>query len=113
MVANAPTSNSPQHHVEVTLAPTDYTPFSDADAPLPMPQLNIQDLRSVATDIKNTLSAAISDLRLDLQAMVGRMQKMYITGIHVYHRVYSHNQHLRDLQRHVEELDNRESKRPA
>lgn len=33
------------------------------------PPLNIQDLCSIADDIKDTLSAAISELRLDLRAL--------------------------------------------
>lgn len=38
--------------------------------------LCLDDLQAVAADIKNTLSAAISDLRLDIQATATRLEEV-------------------------------------
>lgn len=38
-----------------------------------LPQLSIQDLRAVATDIKDTISAAIAELHLNMRALNDRV----------------------------------------
>ncbi|XP_077310065.1 alpha-2-macroglobulin-like protein 1 [Lithobates pipiens] len=74
-------------------------------------------LRSVATDIKETLTAAltaaISDLRVDIQAISGRVQEVenvMATHSTVIRRscqaIDTHTLQLRDLNRHIEDLDN-------
>lgn len=45
-------------------------------------QLNLYDLRSVVADIKDTLSAVITDLRHDIQALASRFQEVEITSAH-------------------------------
>lgn len=106
--------NSLQQHDGAPLSPTDLLPVSVDSAQPIAPQLNIDDLRSIATDIKNALSSAISELSLDLQAMTGRIQKVEDNNIlqqraidRIDYRIDSHNRQLGDMQRHIEELDNR------
>lgn len=111
MVAPLPASTSPQHHIEITLSPTEQSPSTGSIHPTSTPQLNIQDLRAVANDIKDTLSAAIADLHLELQGIAGRVQEVenamavqYTAIKRVVYRVNSHTLQLHDLHRHVEEL---------
>lgn len=80
----------------------------------PHPPLNIQDLRTIAADIKDTLSAAISELRLDICALYDRVHEVEkVTERHVTvlrratHRIANHTLQLRDMNRHMEDLDNR------
>lgn len=40
------------------------------------PYLNIHDLRTIAADIKDTLSAAIADLRLDIHTLNNKVQEV-------------------------------------
>lgn len=61
-----------------------------------------------------TLSAAIADLRLDIRAIANRVQDVEkVSAQHgtvlrrVTQKVDTHTLQLRDLQRHVEDLDNR------
>lgn len=81
-------------------------------------QPSLQDLRSVATDIKETLTAAltaaITDLKIDIQLVAGRVQDIEkVTASHtsVLRRscqvLDTHTLQLRDLNRHMEDLDNR------
>lgn len=114
MAAPLPASSSPQQHVEIVLSPTVPSPASGMPHPTTSPPLCIQDLRAVAVDIKDTLSAAIADLRHELHAITGRVQKVenatmiQHTAIkRVAHKLDSHTLQLRDIQRHVVELDNR------
>lgn len=114
MVAPLSASPLPQHHIEITFSPTEPSPSPGVFHPTTTPQLSLQDLRAVATNIKDTLSAAILDLLLKLQAIAGRVQKVENATVvqhtaikRVAYRVDSHTLQLRDLQRHVEELDNR------
>lgn len=83
----------------------------------PQPPPSLHDLHSVATDIKNTLTAAltaaISDLKIDIQAITGRVHKVEkTTATHtsVLRRscqvIDTHTLQLSDLNRHVEDLDN-------
>lgn len=65
-------------------------------------------------DIKDTLSAAISDLRLDMQAMRSRLENVeettdrHDTVIHEAQQTLdAHSSQLRDLHRHLEDLENR------
>lgn len=78
------------------------------------PALCLDDLRSVASDIKNTLSAAISDLRADIQAIALRVEEVETTQARhdvslcqVQQLTESHAMHLREINRHMEDLDNR------
>lgn len=68
----------------------------------------------MAADIKDTLTAAIVDLRLDIHALADRVQDVEkVSAQHgtvlcrVTQKVDAHILQLRDLQRHVEDLDNR------
>lgn len=75
--------------------------------------ISLEDLRAVARDIKETISAAISDLHLDMQAVATRLEEVEeITDCHdtTIHKVQqtldAHTVQLRDLHRHLD-LDNR------
>lgn len=114
MASSPPASSSSLSHSEITLTPTD---VSNALHPQPLPshrQPSLQDLQTVATDIKDTLFSAITDLRHELQAITGRIQKVEDDAVRqtsqvktIHHKVDCHTLQLRDLQRHVEDLDNR------
>lgn len=65
-------------------------------------------------DIKNTLTAAIADLESELKAVASRLEHVesaamtHGTAIHqVQQTVNAHSQHLLDMHRHMEDLDNR------
>lgn len=80
----------------------------------PLPHLNINDLKTIAADIKDTLSAAISELRLDIHALTDRvravekMTERHDTQLQKTTRhVDTHTLQMRDMQRHLEDLDNR------
>lgn len=80
----------------------------------PQPHLNIHDLRAIATDIKDTLSAAISELRLDIRALNDRVQaaermaERQDTQLRrTIQHVDNHTHQMRDMQRHMADLDNR------
>lgn len=80
----------------------------------PTSAVSLADLHSVAMDIKNTLSAAISDICSDIQAIVLRVEKVKETQArhdaslcHVQQVTESHAIHLREINRHMEDLDNR------
>lgn len=45
-------------------------------------QPSLSDLRSIAVDIKDTMSAAITDLRHDIQALMGQVQEMEKNAAH-------------------------------
>ena len=73
-----------------------------------------RDLQSVALDIKHTLTAAISDLKTDLQAMGNRLKDveedthLQAAAIRQVQKTYDmHLPHMFELHRHVEDLDNR------
>lgn len=114
MASPLPASASAPEHNEILLTPTDRSTSSAEHGLTSYRPPNLQDLQAVATDIKDTLFSAISDLRHEIQAIAGRMhhvehataqQQIAVKKIH--HRVDSHTLQLRDLQRHVEDLDNR------
>ncbi|XP_077323137.1 uncharacterized protein LOC143956838 [Lithobates pipiens] len=76
--------------------------------------INMNDLRTIASDIKDTLSAAIAELRLDLKMLSDRMHTVEkVTESHELdirrstRKIDSHTLQLRDMQRHMEDLDNR------
>lgn len=78
------------------------------------PALNLDDVRNVASEIKSTLTAAISDLRSDIQAIALRVEEVEITQVrhdvsfcHVQQITESHAMHLREINGHMEDLDNR------
>lgn len=80
--------------------------------------LSLADLWTVVADIKNTLSAAISDLQLDIQAIVLRVEEVEETQAfhdallcHMQQVTETHAVHLRDINRHMEDLDNRGRRR--
>lgn len=71
-------------------------------------------LQNIASDIKNTLSAAIGDLRLDIQAVAVRLQRVEDTtsrqenAIAQVQQVSDHHSfQLREMNRHLEDLDKR------
>lgn len=83
-----------------------------SDNPQP-PSLNIHDLRAIATDIKDTLSAAIAELRVDIHTLTDRVLEVEKTTIKhdtvlrkVTRRIDTHTLQLRETQR-IEDLDNR------
>lgn len=69
-------------------------------------------------DIKNTLSAAISDLKNDMRAVASRLERVeysaltHETAIQKVQRTTSvHAHHLIEINRHLEDLDNRGRRR--
>lgn len=114
MASSPPASNATLPHSEITLTSTD---ASTAPQPQQLPshrQPSLHDLQTVAADIKDTLFSAITDLRRELQAITGRMQRVEDDAARQTHTVRKvqqtvdhHTMQLRDLQRHVEDLDNR------
>lgn len=112
--APLPASTPSQELTGILLTPTDpHTPHMENDG-TSLRQPSLRDLQAVAADIKDTLFSAISDLRHELQAISGRMQRVEedvaLQGSATkatHHKVNSHTMQLRDLQRHVEDLDNR------
>lgn len=78
------------------------------------PSLNINDLRAIAADIKDTLSAAIAELRMDIHTLNDRVLEVEkTTAKHAMvlrkatHRIDTHTLQLRETQRRIEDLDNR------
>lgn len=86
--------------------------------PQPPSFLSITDLQAVAMDIKSTLTAAISDLKADLRAVVSRLETVesvamtHRAAIQQVQQVFdTHAQHLIEMHRHIEDLDNRGRRR--
>lgn len=101
------------HHTVNNLTLTQQPSTSPEGNPLASQQPSLQDLRTIAADIKDTLSTAITDLRHEIQSIASRAQNMKYAAAHhrteirkIPHTVSTHTQQLRDLQRHVEDLDN-------
>lgn len=76
--------------------------------------VNMGALKLIASDIKDTLAAAIADLKLNLQTLCMRMDDLEETTtrhdaqIHqTLNTTSSHTIQLREMQRHLEDLDNR------
>lgn len=74
----------------------------------------MQDLRTILADIKDTLSSTISNLHLNIQALVGRVQEVQRTAAQqgstirqVTQTVDTHMLKLRDMHLYTEDLDNR------
>lgn len=89
------------------------TPAHSTEACAPQP-LCMQDRRSVAEDIKATLSSAITDLKRDIQAMAVRIDDLEeTTTLHdtaiqqLQASSHSKTTQLRDIHRHMKDLDNR------
>ena len=83
-----------------------------------LPHLSILDLKSVAADIKDTLSAAIAELRIDLRSLSDRVSRTEQTiDDHDMvlqkstRKIDDHTLQLRDVNRHLEDLDNRGRRR--
>lgn len=79
----------------------------------PQQHLSLHDLRTIAADIKDTLSEALSELRLDIHAKADRVHEVekvtapHDTVLHrVTHRIDTNTLQLTDLQHHMEDLDN-------
>lgn len=79
----------------------------------PQPHLSLQDLKTIAADIKDTLSAAISELQLDIHTLTQRVHE--VEQISTQHdtvlrkttrKIDAHTVQLRELQRNIEDLDN-------
>lgn len=79
MAAPAPTPSTTRSPEGITLTPTEQpsTPADNNPALNQQPSLN--DLRAVAADIKDTLFATITDLRHEIQAIAGRVQRIEST----------------------------------
>lgn len=78
------------------------------------PGLNIHDLRAIANDIKDTLSAAIAELRVDIHTLSDRVVEVEKTSAKhdivlrkATRKIDTHTLQLREAQRHIEDLDNR------
>ena len=116
--------NSQQQHrdpEEIILSPTP-NPVSASVGPevrgiqntTAQRSLTIEDLKNVATDIKDALAAAISELRLDLRSLTDRVSHTE-TALEDHEsilrrstrKVDDHTLQLRDMNRHMEDLDNR------
>lgn len=96
------------------ISQTHTSPPIDVGAPPVQPHLNINDLRSIAADIKDTLSAAIAELRIDIHTLTDRVHEVEQAMTQHEHvlrkatrRIDTHTIQLREIQRHVEDLDNR------
>lgn len=83
-------------------------------APLPNRTPSLDDLRAMAVDIKETLSVAKSDLRLDIQEMAAQLEEVEEESVRhdaalqeVKHVSDTHALLLHEIHRHVEDLDNR------
>lgn len=75
--------------------------------------LSLADLGTVAADFKNTLSVAISELGSDIQTIALRVEEVEETEAchdpslcQVQQITESHAVHLREINRHMEDLDN-------
>lgn len=76
MATSLPASISSQSHTEIILTPTDTSNTLQATTLPSHRQPSLQDLQAVAADIKDTLFSAITDLRHELQAITGRIQRV-------------------------------------
>lgn len=106
-------------HPEIILTATHTdTPVPSGGQPAgtqPSPQhISILDLRAVATDIKDTLSAAIAELRVDICALNDRVsttERVLDDHDLVLQRstrkIDAHTLQLREVNRHLEDLENR------
>lgn len=72
-------------------------------------------MRTIAADIKDTLSSAISELHLDIRALTDRVYNVErVTEQHevvlqcTTRKIDAHTLQLVDMQHHLEDLDNRE-----
>lgn len=93
-------------------------PSQGTSAPHTSPLLCLSDPQQVALDIKSMLFAAIADLKTDIRAVATRLEHVEMatmthgTAIHQVQKVVSvHAQHLIEMHRHMEDLDNRGRRR--
>lgn len=114
MTASSPASATTQSTNGISLTPTGSPSPAAEGNPPSQQQPSLHDLHTIAAYIKHTLSAAITDLRHEIQSIAGRVHEVertaeqQHTAIHrIHHTVAIHTLQLRDLQRHVEDLDNR------
>lgn len=73
-----------------------------------------QEMSGMVEDIKSTIKAAVEDLRADLGALAGRVSEVEDKeeasrgAIKTLDKIaWSHNRHLVEMSRHLEDLDNR------
>lgn len=103
-----------------SMAGSEFTSQSSVLSQDPVPQtlqihyLTINDLKAVAADIKDSFAVAITELRQDIQSLTGRIQNIEKTSslhdaalIATHQSIDTHTLQLRDLNRHMEDLDNR------
>lgn len=108
-------SDAPQLSPSPLPQTSDPVLMDNASTPAPaQPYLKIHDLRTIAADIKDTLSAAIADLRIDIHTLSDRVHEVeQVTAKHdqvlrkATRQIDTHTLQLREIQRHVEDLDNR------
>lgn len=103
--------NQPQDYNGANPLNVDRNPCYIAD-PLQVPSLN--DLHSVAAVIKNTLSAAIADLKIDIRSVTARVTEIEKTTEqqsaalrHVNRKVDTNTMYFGDLHCQIEDLENR------
>lgn len=112
--------STPRPHLRPTIAvrgaalPNTGTAGPDIHCSQPPQFRSLADLQLVAKDIKNTLSAAISDHKTDLRAVASRLEHVeteaqtHAEAIqHVQRATGVHAQHLIYMNCHLEDLDNR------
>lgn len=100
-------------HILISPQVSQPMPSGMTDNPQP-PGLNIHDLRAIANDIKDTLSAAIAELRVDIHTLNDRVLEVEkVTAKHdtvlrkATRKIDTHTMQLRETQRRIEDLDNR------
>lgn len=80
----APTQGSPPSTGLTTGASTPLSPDNGEIVLTPHQHSSLNDLRSVAAYIKDTLTAAITDLRIDIQSVAGRVPLMERTHLPIW-----------------------------
>lgn len=113
-----PSSQASSHSMRSASCSPDHVNHSQANTASPTAStaqfLCLHDLQNIASDIKSTLSAAIGELRLDIQAVAVRLERVEATtsrqenAIAQVQQVSDHHSfQLREMNRHLEDLDNR------
>ena len=110
---NLPLGNNGAHLLGINQIPTygDRVPATKSEV---QRNLNLDDLNLVAADIKTTLTAVITELSVEIRAVTARVQEVELHTAqqgaalrHVNSKVNANTLHLRELNRQVEELENR------
>lgn len=110
---NLPHGNNGAHSLGINPVPT-YSEQVQTTASEKQHNLSLDDLHSVAADIKTTLTAVITELSMEIRAVTARVQEVELHTAqqgaalrHVNYKVNANTLHLRELNRQVEELENR------